>query len=84
MHAQLPRNQQQMADLRFLAVLDPLNRAAVDPGQCRETLLGHVEVQSLDAHAVADGPSGVEDPLRLFGRHSTNAAMEMILCPQQN
>lgn len=84
MHAKRPCNQQQMADLRLLAVLDPLNRTAVDFGQCRKALLGHAEVQPLDTHAVADGPSGIEDPLRLFGRHPTNAAMKMILCPQQN
>jgi hypothetical protein len=40
-------------------------------------------VQPLDAHAVTYRPSGVEDPL-LIGWHSTNAAMWMILCPQQN
>jgi hypothetical protein len=45
--------------------------------------LGHVEVQPLYAHAVADRPSGVEDPLRLIGWHPTNAAAGMIICPQQ-
>ena len=83
MHAQLPRDQQQVADLRLSAVLDPLNRAAVDPGELGQPLLGQVEVQPLDAHAVTNCPSGVEDPL-LFGWHPTNAAMWMILCPQQN
>lgn len=83
MDAQLPRDQKQVADLRLSAVLDPLNRAAVDPGQFGQPFLGEVQVQPLDAHAVTYRPSGVEDPL-LIGWHSTNAAMWMILCPQQN
>jgi hypothetical protein len=40
-------------------------------------------VQPLDAHAVAHRSSGVDDPLRLIGWHPTNAAVEMIICPQQ-
>lgn len=84
MDAQLPRDQQQMAEFGLSAVLKPLDCAAVDPGQFGEALLGHVQVQPLNAHAVANCPSGVEDPLRLIGWHPTNAAMWMILCPQQN
>lgn len=83
MHAQLPRDQQQVAEFRLSAVLHPLDRAAVDPGQLGQPLLREVEVQPLNAHAVAYRPSGVEDPLRLIGWHPTNAAMGMILCPQQ-
>lgn len=83
MQAQLSRDQHQMADLRLLAILDPLKRAAVDPGELGEALLGEVEVQPLDAHAVAHRPSGFEDPLRLIGWHPTNAAAGMIICPQQ-
>lgn len=83
MYAQLPRDQQQVADLRLSAVLDPLNRGPVDPGELSQPLLREVEVHPLDAHAIANRPSGVEDPLRLIGWHPTNAATEMILCPQQ-
>lgn len=70
MDAQLTRDQQQVAEFRLPAVLDPLK------------FLREVEVQPLNAHAVADCPSGVEDPL-LFGWHPTHAATELILCPQQ-
>lgn len=84
MHPKRPRDQQQMAGLRLLAVLDPLDRAAVDAGQFGQAFLGEVQVQPLDAHAVADGPSGVEDPALVFcGVHETHATTKMILCPQQ-
>lgn len=84
MHVQLPCDQQEMADLRLSAVLNSLDRAAVDPSELGQPFLRKVELQPLHAHAVADRPSGVEDPLLVWGRHPTNAATKMILCPQQN
>lgn len=83
MHAQSPRQPEQVADLRFFAVLDPLNRAPVHSGQLGETFLREVEAHPLHAHAVADRPSGVEDPLFICGRHESHAPPKIILCPQQ-
>jgi hypothetical protein len=41
-------------------------------------------VQPPDADAVADGPSGVEDPLRVIGGwHPTNRLRTMIISQQQ-
>ncbi len=48
-----------------------------------EALLGHVLVQPAHADAVADGPAGVEDPLRLIGWHADNALAIMIISQQQ-
>ena len=83
MHAQLSRDQQQVADLRLFAVLDTLDRAAVQAGQLGESLLREVEVHPLHAHAVADRPSGVEDPLVVCGRHDSHVPLKIILCPQR-
>lgn len=84
MNSQRPGDQQQVADLRLLAVLNPLNRASVNLGQFGESFLGEAEVQPLDAHAVADRSSGVEDPLLIVcGVHDSHAPPKIILCPQQ-
>ena len=85
MDAQLVSNQEQVADLRVaVAALDALDRRPVDPGERGETFLGEVLVQPADAHAVAKGSTGVEDPWRLVGgRHSTNAQPLMIISQQQ-
>jgi hypothetical protein len=85
-HAQLVRNQQEMADLRVTgSALDALDCRPVDAGERGETFLGEVLVQSADADTVAKGSTGVEDPWRLVGgRHSTNAQPLMIISQQQN
>lgn len=83
MDSKLAGDQQEMADLRLSTVLDPLDRAAVQPGRLGQPFLGEVEVHPLDAHAVADRPSGVADPLVVCGLHIRNAALKIILCPQQ-
>lgn len=83
MHAQLPGDQQQVADLRLSAVLDSLDRAAIQSGHCGKPFLGEVKVHPLYAHAVADRPSGVEDPLIVCGGHDSHAPPKIILCPQQ-
>lgn len=83
MHPQSPCQSEQVADLRLFAVLDPLDRAPVHRGQFGETFLREVEAHPLDAHAVADRPSGVEDPLFVCGRHESHAPLKIILCPQQ-
>lgn len=83
MNTKLASDQQQMADLRLSSVLDALDCAAVDAGQLSEPLLGEIEVHPLDAHAVADRPSGVTDPLVVCGLHDSHAPLKIILCPQQ-
>lgn len=83
MHAQGSRDQQQVADLRLFAVLDALDRAAVHAAQLGKSLLGQVEVHPLYAHAVADRPSGVTDPMVVCGLHDSHAPLKIILCPQQ-
>jgi hypothetical protein len=40
-------------------------------------------VQPADADAVADGSTGVDDPLGLVGGHSTNRLRTMIISQQQ-
>ena len=84
MDAQRTRDQQQVADLRLLPVLDALDCAAVDAGQLGESILSQIEMHPLHAHAVADSPSGIEDPLLVVcGVHDRHAAPKIILCPQQ-
>ncbi|GAA2192664.1 hypothetical protein GCM10009787_11160 [Streptomyces bangladeshensis] len=73
----------QMAELHFGAGFHPLDRAAIEAGRVGEALLGHVLVQPAHADAVADGPAGVEDPLRLIGWHADNALAIMIISQQQ-
>lgn len=83
MDTKLASDQQQVADLRLSSVLNPLDGAAIQAGPLRQSLLGQVEVHSLDAHAVADRPSGVTDPLVVCGLHDSHAPLKIILCPQQ-
>ena len=83
MDTKLASDQQQVAGLRLSAVLDALDGAAIQAGQLRQPLLREVQVQPLDAHTVADCPSGVTDPLVVCGLHDSHASLKIILCPQQ-
>ena len=83
MDTKLASDQEQVADLRLSAVLDALDGAAIQAGQLRQPLLREVQVHPLDAHAVADRPSGVTDPLVVCGLHDSHASLKIILCPQQ-
>lgn len=84
MYSKSSGDQQQVAELRLSAVFDALDRAAVDASEVGESLLRQAEVHPLHAHAVADRPAGVENPLRvIIGGHAPNAALKIILCPQQ-
>jgi hypothetical protein len=77
------RNEQEMAEFHLGAGLHPLNRRPVQAACVGETFLGQVEVQPPYPDAVADGPTGVEDPLRLLGWHPTNRLRTMIISQQQ-
>lgn len=48
------------------AGLDPLECRPVDAGKLHEAVLREVGPHAGAAHAVANGPAGVDDPLRLF------------------
>ena len=82
-HPQRCGHQQEVAQLHLGADLHPLHRAPVVPGSVGERLLGHVLMQPPHTDAVADGPAGVEDPLRLIGWHPTNRLPTMIISQQQ-
>lgn len=83
MYAQGVSHVQEMAELHLVSGFHPLDRAPVELGGVRQPLLGHVQVQSPHPNAVADGPTGIEDPLRLFGGHPRNALSIMIISQQQ-
>lgn len=74
---------QEMAELHLTAGFHALDGGAVESAAVRQGFLGHVEVQPPYSDAVADGPAGVEDPLRLFGWHADNALLIMIISQQQ-
>lgn len=83
-HAQSVSYEQQVAELHLAAALHPLDGRPVDAAGVGEALLGEVHVQPPHADAVADGPSGVEDPLRVIGGwHPINALAIMIISQQQ-
>ena len=85
MHPQGVSDEQQVAEFHLAPGLHPLQRRPVDAGRVGEGLLGRVLVQPPHADAVADGPAGVEDPLRVVGGwHPTNALTIMIPRQQQN
>lgn len=85
MHPQCVRDEQQVAELHLGARLHALDGASIDAGLLGQAFLGHVHVQPAHADAVADGPAGVEDPLRVIGCwHPTNALMILVACQQQN
>ncbi|MGY1579117.1 hypothetical protein [Streptomyces sp. MN13] len=81
--SQRVRNVQQMAEFHLGAGFHPLDRRPVQAAGVSKGLLGHVLVQPPHSDAVADGPSGVEDPLRLIGWHPANALPTMIISQQQ-
>ncbi|WP_455753087.1 hypothetical protein [Streptomyces anthocyanicus] len=74
---------EQMRQLHLASALHALDGAAIDASLVSEYLLSHVEVQPAYTDAVADGPTGVEDPLRLIGWHPGNALSTMIISQQQ-
>lgn len=77
-------NEQKVAEFHLCASFHPLHGRPVDAGRVGEGLLGHGLVHPSHANAVADGPAGIEDPLRLIrGWHPTNALAIMILSQQQ-
>ena len=82
-HSQGVSDEQEMAQLHLTPALHSLHRRPVEPGRERERLLGHVQVKSPHADAVADGPAGIEDPLRLVGWHPANVLATMIISQQQ-
>jgi len=74
---------QEMAELHLFAGFHALDRGPVEAARVGEALLGHVLVQPPYSNAVADGSTGVEDPLRLFGWHPSNALTTKIISQQQ-
>lgn len=82
-HPQRVRDVHEVAQLHLVAGLHPLDGAAVELGLVRQRLLGHVHVQAPHADAVADGPTGVEDPRGLFCWHPPNGLSIMIVSQQQ-
>jgi len=74
---------QEVAELHLAAGFHALDRRAVESAAVGQAFLGHVEVQPPAADAIADSPSGVEDPLWLIGWHSINALRIMIISQQQ-
>jgi hypothetical protein len=84
MHPQSVGDVQQVAQLHLVAGFHALDRAPVESARVGEGFLGEVLVQPPDSYAVADGSSGVEDPLRLIGWHALNRLRTMIISQQQN
>jgi hypothetical protein len=80
---QAVRDEQQVAEFHFVAGFHPLDGGSVDAAGVGEGFLGHAEVESAYADAVAGAPAGVADPLGLFGWHSANALPIMIISQQQ-
>lgn len=83
MHSQCVRHEEEMAELHLLAGFHALNCRPVKSAGVGEALLGHVLVQPSDAYAVAGGSARVEDPLGVFGWHSTNRLRTKIISQQQ-
>lgn len=84
-HPQGVSDKQEMTQFHLAAALHSLDGRPVQAGLVCQGLLGEVEVQPPDADAVADGPSGVEDPRRMvWGWHPINALATMIISQQQN
>lgn len=83
MYAQGVSHVQEMAELHLVSGFHPLDRAPVELGGVRQRFLGEAHPFPPYSDAVADGPAGVDDPLRLFCWHSRNALSIMIISQQQ-
>ena len=83
MNAQGVSDEQEMAEFHLAAAFHALDRRPVQAAGVGERFLGEVEMQPPHADAVADGPAGVEDPLRLIGWHADNRLRTMIISQQQ-
>jgi hypothetical protein len=72
MQPQRMRHEKKMSEFHLCASLHSLDRRPVHAARAGKGFLRHVHTQTSHADAVTGVPAGVENPLGLFGWHTTN------------